>query len=48
MAILGAVLLVLGLLLHIKIMWVIGLLLLLVGVVLLALHGVGRAGRHYW
>lgn len=51
MIILGIVLLLLGWLLHISILWTIGLILLLVGIVLWIAGAVGRpiAGRrHYW
>ena len=51
MIILGLVLLVLGYLLHISILWTLGIVLLVVGAVLYLLGSVGRplAGRrHYW
>jgi len=51
MIILGVVLLVLGLLLHINILWTIGLIVLVIGAVLFLLGSAGRpvAGRlHYW
>jgi len=51
MIILGIVLLVLGYLLHVSILWTLGIILLVVGAVLYLLGSVGRplAGRrHYW
>jgi len=51
MIILGIVLLVLGYLLHVPILWTLGIILLVVGAVLYLLGSVGRplAGRrHYW
>jgi hypothetical protein len=51
MIILGVILLVLGFLLHISILWTIGIILLVVGAVLLLLGSMGRAvgGRkHYF
>ena len=51
MIILGVVLLLLGLLLKISILWAIGIIVRIVGLVLLLLGGMGRAvggRRHYW
>ena len=51
MIVLGVVLLLLGWLLGVGILWILGLILLLVGVVLALLGGVGRTvgpRRHYW
>lgn len=51
MLVLGVILLLLGFLLHIGILWTIGIILLIVGAVLWLLGAVGRpvAGRrHYW
>ena len=51
MIILGLVLLVLGFLLHLSILWTVGIILLVIGVLLMALGSAGRpvAGRrHYW
>jgi hypothetical protein len=51
MIILGVVLLLLGLLLHINILWTIGIILLVIGAVLFLLGRTGRAiggRRHYW
>jgi hypothetical protein len=50
MIILGIVLLVLGFLLHISILWTLGIILLVVGAVLAILGGTGRAigGRRHW
>jgi hypothetical protein len=48
--ILGVILLVLGFLLHISILWYIGILLIVVGIVFWILGATGRAvgGRKYW
>jgi hypothetical protein len=48
--VLGIVLLVLGFLLHISILWTLGIILLVVGAVLALLGGTGRAigGRRHW
>ena len=50
MIILGVVLLLLGLLLHVNILWTIGIIVLIIGAVLWLLGAVGRpvAGRRYW
>ena len=51
MIILGLVLLLLGLLLDIGILWTIGIVVLVIGLVLFALGTAGRAvggRRHYW
>jgi len=50
MIILGVVLLLLGLLLHVPILWTIGIIVLIIGAVLFLLGSVGRpvAGRRYW
>jgi hypothetical protein len=51
MIILGIALLLLGLLLKISILWTIGIIVLVVGLVLLLLGSAGRAvggRRHYW
>lgn len=50
MIILGAILLILGFLLEIPILWTIGLVLIVVGVVLMILGRAGRAvgGRKHW
>ena len=51
MIILGLVLLVLGFLLHVSILWTIGIVVLVVGLVLALLGATGRAvagRRHYW
>ena len=51
MIILGIVLLVLGYLLHVSILWTLGIILLVIGAVLFVLGSVGRpiAGRRlYW
>lgn len=51
MIILGIVLLLLGILLNVGILWTLGIILLIVGVVLYILGAMGRAvgGRsHYW
>jgi uncharacterized membrane protein HdeD (DUF308 family) len=49
--ILGLVLLLLGFLLHVNILWTIGIIILVVGAVLLLMGSMGRAvggRRHYW
>jgi hypothetical protein len=48
--ILGIILLVLGFLLHISILWTLGIILLVVGAILAILGGTGRAigGRRHW
>ena len=50
MLILGIILLVLGFVLHIPILWTIGIILLVVGAVLVLLGSTGRAvgGRKHW
>ncbi|MFJ3881595.1 DUF6131 family protein [Streptomyces sp. NPDC090077] len=51
MIVLGVILLILGFVFGISILWTLGLILLLVGVVLWVLGGVGHAvggRRHYW
>jgi Family of unknown function (DUF6131) len=51
MIVLGIVLLVLGLLLHVGILYSLGIILLIIGVVLFLLGSTGRAvggRRHYW
>ncbi|MFF0338922.1 DUF6131 family protein [Kribbella sp. NPDC054772] len=50
MLVLGLILLLLGFLLHISILWTIGIVLLLVGAVLWLLGATGRAvgGRRHW
>lgn len=51
MIILGLVLLLLGFLLHLSILWTVGIIVLIVGVIFMALGSAGRpvAGRrHYW
>ena len=51
MLILGLICLILGFILHIPILWTIGIILLIIGAVLLILGSMGRpvAGRrHYW
>ncbi len=50
MIILGLILLVLGFLLSINILWTIGIILIVVGVILWILGATGRAvgGRKYW
>jgi hypothetical protein len=50
MIILGLILLVLGFLLNISILWTIGIILIVVGVILWILGATGRAvgGRRYW
>jgi uncharacterized membrane protein HdeD (DUF308 family) len=49
--ILGLVLLLLGFLLHVNILWTIGIIILVVGAVLMLMGSMGRAvggRRHYW
>jgi hypothetical protein len=48
--VLGVILLILGFLLHISILWTIGIIVLVVGVVFFILGATGRAvgGRKYW
>ncbi len=50
MLILGIVLLLLGFLLHIPVLWTIGIILLVIGAVLMLLGTAGRAvgGRKHW
>ena len=50
MIILGVILLVLGFIFSIQILWIVGLVLIAVGVILLILGATGRAvgGRKYW
>jgi Family of unknown function (DUF6131) len=50
MIVLGLILLIFGYLLHISILWTIGFILLMVGIVFLVLGQAGRAvgGRKYW
>lgn len=50
MIVLGAVLLILGLVLHIYLLWALGIVMIVVGAVLWALGSLGRpvAGRRYW
>jgi hypothetical protein len=51
MIILGIVLLIVGFLLHIPILWTIGIVVLVIGAVLFLLGAVGRevgGRRHYW
>ncbi len=51
MIILGVLLLILGFVLNIPILWTIGIIVLIVGLVLLLLGATGRAiggRRHYW
>ena len=51
MIVLGALLLILGFLLDIGILWTIGIIVLVIGLVLFALGSAGRAvggRRHYW
>ena len=50
MIILGVILLVLGFVLHIPILWTIGIILVVVGAILAMLGATGRAvgGRKYW
>ena len=50
MIVLGIILLVLGFLLHISILWTIGIIVLILGVIFFVLGATGRAvgGRKYW
>jgi hypothetical protein len=50
MVVLGIILLVLGFLLHISILWYIGIIVLIIGVIFFILGAVGRpvGGRRYW
>jgi len=50
MIVLGIILLILGLLLDIGILWTIGIIVLIVGIIFLVLGQMGRAvgGRKYW
>jgi Family of unknown function (DUF6131) len=51
MIILGLIILVVGFLLHIAILWTIGIIVLVVGLILLLLGALGHAvggRRHYW
>jgi Family of unknown function (DUF6131) len=50
MIVLGVILLVLGFVLHISILWTIGLIVLIIGVVFFVLGALGHAvgGRRYW
>ncbi|HTF41403.1 MAG TPA: DUF6131 family protein [Propionibacteriaceae bacterium] len=50
MIVLGVILLILGLLLDIGILWTIGIIVLIVGIIFLVLGQMGRAvgGRKYW
>jgi len=50
MIVLGLVLLVVGFLLHISILWTLGIILLVIGAILAILGGMGRAvgGRRHW
>ena len=50
MIVLGVILLILGFILHISILWTIGIIVLVVGVVFFILGATGRAigGRKYW
>jgi hypothetical protein len=50
MLILGLILLLLGFLLHVPILWTLGIILLIVGAVLFLLGSTGRAvgGRRHW
>jgi len=51
MIILGLILLILGFLFHISILWTIGIIVLVVGLILALLGATGRAvagRRHYW
>ncbi|MET8214086.1 DUF6131 family protein [Streptomyces sp. NPDC005373] len=48
---LGVILLIVGFLLHINILWTIGIILLVIGLILFLLGSVGHAvggRRHYW
>ena len=50
MIVIGVILLILGLLLDIGILWTIGIIVLIVGIIFLVLGQMGRAvgGRKYW
>jgi uncharacterized membrane protein HdeD (DUF308 family) len=50
MIVLGLILLILGFILHISILWTIGIIVLIIGIVFLILGMMGRAvgGRKYW
>ena len=50
MIVLGLILLVLGFVLHISILWTLGIILLVIGAVLAIMGGMGRAvgGRQHW
>ena len=50
MIILGIILLVLGFVLHVPVLWTIGIILLVIGAVLAVLGSAGRAvgGRNHW
>jgi Family of unknown function (DUF6131) len=50
MIVLGLILLIVGYLLHISILWTIGIIVLIVGIIFLVLGQMGRAvgGRKYW
>jgi hypothetical protein len=50
MIVLGIILLILGFIFHISILWTIGIIVLIIGVVLFIVGATGRtiAGRRYW
>ena len=50
MIVLGLILLILGFVLHISILWTLGIILLVIGAILALLGGTGRAigGRRHW
>lgn len=50
MIVLGAILLILGFVLHVNLLWTIGVILLVIGAALWILGSVGRpvGGRRYW
>ena len=50
MMVLGIILLILGFIFHISILWTIGIIVLIIGVVLFVVGATGRAiaGRRYW
>jgi Family of unknown function (DUF6131) len=50
MIVLGLLLLIVGYLLHISILWTIGIIVLIIGIIFLVLGQMGRAvgGRKYW
>ena len=50
MIVLGLILLILGFVLHISILWTLGIILLVIGAILAILGGTGRAigGRRHW